>query len=157
MFYIVTVTLLLLILPAGSVLMQVMLQNEYANLWFLVSKWFVFWGVGVRLFLAGIKQTSQPQFTAEKIFNIKNSDVFGIVREVGFANISMGALGLSTLFQSAWILPAALVGGLYYGLAGIGHMFNEDRNLNENFATITDLFISALLLVCFVHELNFAL
>ena len=30
----------------------------------LVGKWFVFWAVGARLFIAGIRQVIQPAFTA---------------------------------------------------------------------------------------------
>ena len=34
----------------------------------------------------------------------------------------MGALGLLSLAQSTWVTPAAIVGGLYYGLAGISRI-----------------------------------
>ena len=32
----------------------------------LVGKWFVFWTVGIQLFLAGLRQIVQPRYTAEQ-------------------------------------------------------------------------------------------
>ena len=94
----------------------------------LVGKWFAFWAVGVRLFLAGVRQMAQPEFTAKTIFEIDDSASFAIMREVGFGNLPMGALGLASLIVSGWVLPAAFVGGLYYGLAGLGHWVRGHRN-----------------------------
>jgi hypothetical protein len=44
------------------------------------------------------------------------------------------------------VVPAAVVGGLYYGLAGLGHLFRRG-NLKEQFALWSDLAIFALLAV----------
>ena len=44
-------------------------------------------------------------------------------------------------------MPAAIVGGLFYGLAGVGHAFKEGRNLFENVAMYSDLFVFIMLLV----------
>jgi hypothetical protein len=111
----------------------------------LVGKWFVFWAVGVRLFVAGIRQTVQPAFTAETIFAIKDVAAHAIVREVGFGNLSMGTLGLPTLAMPAWILPAAIVGGLYYGLAAALHVVRHERNTHEQIALISDALIAVVL------------
>ena len=71
-----------------------------------------------------MRQSLQPSFTANTIFGTKGADAYGIVREVGFANLSRGSLGIVSLFRPEWSLPAALVGGIYYGLAGIGQLSN---------------------------------
>lgn len=63
----------------------------------LAGKWFTFWAVGVRLFLAGVSQVFRPQFTSEGILGVKDPDAKVIVREVGFGNLSMGTLGLLSL------------------------------------------------------------
>jgi hypothetical protein len=97
--------------------------------------------------LAGIRQVTMPRFTAESIFEIKDPAANAVVREVGFANLAMGVLGLASLAQPAWLVPAAIVGGLYYGLAGAGHMLRSDRNFNEQTALVTDLMIFAVLAV----------
>jgi hypothetical protein len=143
--YLAAIILLLFVFPAGSVVIEALWLRDSADVMVLVGKWFVFWGVGVRLFIAGVRQVIEPQFTAEGIFDIKDRAALAIVREVGFANLSMGTLGLSSLFEAAWVLPAAIVGGLYYGLAGAGHLARGKRNFNEQAALISDLAMFLLL------------
>ena len=57
----------------------------------VVAKWYVFWAVGVRLFLAGLRQIIQPRYTAETILGIKGEDALLVVRELGFANSALGS------------------------------------------------------------------
>jgi len=91
--YFASVILLLVVLPIVSIAAEAALSHHAMNM-ALVGRWFVFWGVGVRLFLAGVRQVVQPRFTAEEIFGIHDTGSFAIVREVGFANLSMGFLGV---------------------------------------------------------------
>ncbi len=115
--YIISVFLLLLVLPAISVIVEALHIGAGADIMWLIGKWFVFWACGVRLLLAGIKQTLQPEFTAKSIFGIDAPGTGGIVREVGFGNLSMGTLSLASILEPSWVVPAAIVAGLYYGLA----------------------------------------
>ena len=152
--YFVLVILLLLILPVTSVSAEAVLSRHTLSILFLIGKWFVFWAVGIRLFVAGIRQVIQPRFTAEEIFVVRDPASFAIVREVGFANLSMGLLGICSVVRFGWIVPAALVGGLYYGLAGIGHIFHRDKNAKEWLAMISDGFIFVVLLVFVLNSLS---
>ena len=145
--YFASVILLLFVLPLISIAAEAILSHHAAGIMLLIGKWFVFWGCGVRLFVAGIRQITQPCFTAEKIFGIHDSSSFPLVRELGFANLSMGFLGICSLLRVGWLLPAAIVGGLYYGLAGIGHIIQKNRNAKENLAMVSDGFIFLVLLV----------
>jgi hypothetical protein len=90
--YLIFIILLMFIFPAASVLVEILRTGSGANWMLIVGKWFVFWAVGVRLFIAGLRQVFQPRFTAETIFEIKDDAVHAVVREVGFGNISMGVL-----------------------------------------------------------------
>jgi hypothetical protein len=99
------------------------------------------------LFTAGVTQTFRPQFTAQSVFDLKDQAALGIVREVGFGNLAMGTLGLASLFKPEWLVPAAIVGGLYYGLAGLGHLLRPNRNFKEQVALVSDLLIFLLLAV----------
>lgn len=143
--YFIAVLLLLLVFPTTSVIIEALYSTGVDIMW-LIGKWFVFWACGVRLFVAGIMQTLRPEFTAKSIFDIDAPAAHAIVREVGFGNLAMGALGLASLFEPAWLVPAAIVGGLYYGLAGLGHLVRHG-NLKEKFALWSDLAIFALLAV----------
>ena len=149
--YIASVVLLLFVLPMISIVVERLVGAHGSSLLVVVGRWFCFWAVGVRLFLAGVRQTIQPGFTAEAIFQVRNPAVWPIVREVGFANLSMGLLGLLSLWHREWLIPASLVGGLYYGLAGAGHLAGKERNAKETFAMITD-FVPFVVLGVFVAE-----
>jgi hypothetical protein len=149
--YIASVVLLLFVLPVISIAVERLVGTHGSSLLVVVGRWFCFWAVGVRLFLAGVRQTIQPGFTAEAIFQVRNPEVWPIVREVGFANLSMGLLGLLSLWHREWLIPASLVGGLYYGLAGAGHLAGKERNAKETFAMITD-FVPFVVLGVFVAE-----
>jgi hypothetical protein len=137
--YLLSVILLLFVLPTGFVLGEKLLFASALGWMPLIGKWFVFWAVGVRLLLAGLTQVSRPEFTAKRIFEIEDSSVWPIVREVGFGNISMAVLGLASLWNASWVVPAALVGGLYYGLAGLVHVARGGGNPKEQTAMVTDL------------------
>ena len=95
----------------------------------------------------------QPQFTAEDIFDIHDRRSFAIVRELGFANLSMGLLGICSLFRTGWIVPAALIGGLYHGLAGVGHIFQKRKNAKEYMAMTSDGFVFLGLLIFLLNTL----
>jgi hypothetical protein len=143
--YLASVVLLMLVFPAASVAAEALWRGGSAEIVPLIGKWFVFWPVGVRLFIAGLRQVAQPQFTAEKIFAIADHAARPIVREVGFANLAMGVLGLLTLAKPDFLVPAAVIGGLYYGLAGVGHIVRGHLNIAGWTALISDLLIFALL------------
>ena len=150
--YFISVVLLLFICPAAAVLIEHF--SGAGPLMFLVGKWFTFFAVGVRLFLAGTKQTLQPAFTAEKIFGVTSPDSHPIVREVGFGNLSMGAAGLLSLFLPGWLPVAAFTGGLYYGLAGIGHILNKAHTSKEAVALWSDVWIFLVLAAFVISRLD---
>ena len=112
----------------------------------LFLQWFVFFAGGWRLFLAGIKQISQPGYTAKTILGVESEQSFILVRELGFANVSIGLMALASLAVPAWQTAAALAAGVFYALAGINHLLQPGRNHLQNTAMITDLAAAALLL-----------
>lgn len=149
--YFASVILLMLVLPLASVAIDAVRPGSAVGDMHLIGKWFVFWAAGVRLFIAGVRQVLQPKFTAEEIFEIHDSASFPIVRELGFANLSMGVLATCSIFRAGWIVPAALVGGLYYGLAGLGHIFHKNKNAKEYVAMISDGLVFLVLLIFLVN------
>lgn len=78
---------------------------------------------------------------------IDNKESQVVVRELGFANICMGLLGLFSLFYVQFRLPAAIVGGLYFGLAGMLHIIKKPVSQNEKIALTSDMFIFIIMLV----------
>jgi hypothetical protein len=152
--YVPMVVALMLVLPLISVLAQILSGTQgvphAAEIMPVVAKWYVFWGMGVRLFLAGVRQTLQPTYTAQTILGLKGTESLVLVRELGFGNLAMGSVGLASLFAPTWVIPAALLGGVYYSLAGTNHILQKHRNKLETIAMVSDLFAGYLLLACCV-------
>jgi hypothetical protein len=59
--YLGAIILLMLVLPLISVAAEAPMLPDAGALMGLIGKWFTFWGVGVRLFLAGLMQVFRPQ------------------------------------------------------------------------------------------------
>ncbi len=142
--YIAVVALTMVLLPAVSVLVEHAAHPDSAWM-FLVGRWFVFWGVGVRLGIAGLRQFLQPEFTARQIFGMTSDDALPIIRELGAANAATALVGLLSLFMPSFLLPVAISAGLFYGIAGLRHLAAKQRSVNENVAMASDLFLAAIL------------
>jgi hypothetical protein len=151
--YFASVILLLLLFPLTSIAVEAIRFGHGIADVGLIGKWFVFWAVGIRLFLAGVRQVLQPSFTATEIFEIHEPKALALVRELGFANLSIGLLGLCSLWHKEWLIPAAIVGGLYYGLAGLGHIPQPRKNAKVYTAMISDGF-AFLVLLAFVLSVS---
>ena len=149
--YIIVVSALTFILPLGFSVGQILMNKEILFTLSLLGKWFIFFAVGLRLFLAGIKQTTNPAFTAKEIFHIHGEESYPILRELGFANLCFGLIGILSLFLPEWRIVSAFGSGIYYGIAGFQHLLKRSSGLNEKFALITDLFIFLFLLVYFIR------
>jgi hypothetical protein len=110
-----------------------------------LGKWELFWAAGVRLLLAGARQALQPGFTAERIFGLAGNAAWVIVRELGFANLALGLLGTASAFYPPWRIPAALCGGLFYGLAGLNHLLHTRATRLQDVAMATDFVVFGVL------------
>jgi hypothetical protein len=146
--YYAVILLLMLVLPIASVVAEFML-TQGAHGWLpLIGKWVVFWGVGIRLLLAGLRQVVRPQLTAD-LLGVKEPSANVLVREVGFGNLAIGTTGSLTLTLPNWTLAAAMCGGIFYGFAGLQHVFAKHRTTEETWAMVSDLAIF-LVLAAFV-------
>lgn len=142
--YLAVVALTMFLLPLGSMAVEHSLHPDVLLIG-LAGRWFVFWGVGVRLVLAGGRQVLQPAFTAREIFHMESSDALPLVRELGIANLATGIVGLSSLLAPSFVLPVAISAAIFYGVAGIRHAAERGRSRNETVAMVSDLFIFAIL------------
>jgi len=143
--YLLTITLTMLFLPLGSIAAEWALTAPAPSLLLLTGKWFVFWAVGVRLVLAGLRQVAAPDFTARAIFRIELPEALPLVRELGFANLAAGVLGIVSLAWPSFVLPAAIWGALFLGAAGVMHARRAGRSRNGTVAMVSDLFVALVL------------
>lgn len=137
---------LTLVIPALSVAIGALWSPDPDFVW-LIAKWFVFWGIGVRLLMAGVRQTLKPEFTAQEIFRIKDPEAGKLVVEIGFGNIAMGAVATLSLLLPSLTATAGLTGGIFMAIAGLQHVRNPDRTAHENTALMTDLIVAIIVLV----------
>jgi hypothetical protein len=144
MYYFIVATLMCLF-PVLSIVIEAGHGGVPVNA-LLVCKWYAFWAVGLRLLLAGLRQAVQPLYTAREILGLKTQESLFLVRELGFANIAIGTIAVVSLFVPAWRLAAAVLGGIFYGLAGCSHLFQSHRNRLENVAMVSDLFAAIVLI-----------
>lgn len=149
--YFIVVPVTTFVLPAICTVAQLLVDDDTKFSFELSDKLFIFCAVGLRLFLAGIKQITNPAFTAKEIFHIDSIDSSPIVRELGFANLCFGLIGLISLFQPSWRIVSAFGSRLYYGFAGLQHFLKKPAGINEKFALVTDILIFILLAVCFIN------
>jgi Family of unknown function (DUF6790) len=150
--YIAVVALFMFLLPLGSAFAEHALPGG-APLMALIGKWFVFWAAGVRLVLAAVRQLFQPEFTARQIFKIEGSDALPLVREIGAANLALGAVGVASFWRPDFILPIALTAAIFYAIAGFRHALKTGRSLNETVAMASDLFVFIVLAAYAAHAL----
>jgi hypothetical protein len=135
----------MVILPILSISEEHFYLHSALPMMSLVGKWFVFWGAGIRLFFAGLRQLFQPRFTAEQILGIRSEDSLLFVRELGAANLGTGIVGMASLAKPSFVLPAAVAAAVFFGIAGIRHATDRCRTRNQNIGMISDLFVSLVL------------
>jgi hypothetical protein len=146
--YVFMVVALMFVVPIGCTIFEVFQSNQGVFAFSILLKWFVFWAVGVRLLLAGVRQIVQPRYTAEVILGMKNEESKLLVRELGFANTAIGCIAAGSLVSPGWLMPAAVAGSVFYGLAGVNHFLHKARNRNENVAMVSDVMVAVVLIVC---------
>lgn len=144
---------LMVVFPVVSIIVHLIVVPG-ADPLLLVGQWFTFWGIGLRLLLAGCSQTLRPVFTAREIFGIKEERAADIVRELGFANFAFGLIGLLSMPFPQFLMPAAIAGGLFLGLDGVLHVLHGKRNRNETIAMATDLIVAVAVIVYLVGALT---
>lgn len=139
---IIAILILMLAAPLAAIAIEAMMSG--GSLIALAGKWFVFF-FGLRLLLAGFYQLAKPDFTAKTIFRIADPNAMKIVSELGIGNIAIGALGVLTIVNANWVVPAAIAMAIFCALAGGKHVMNAQRTASENWALWSDLWAAVVL------------
>lgn len=147
--YVAVVLLQTLILPLASGTVELVASGGDPILVF--GRWFLFWGVGTRLVLAGAVQVVRPAFTMRDILGHADPGTLVVVQELGFANLAMGTLGVIGAFTPDWWAAAAIPGAIFLGQAGLRHVLRPEKGLEERVATWTDLLVAAVMVVFLVR------
>ena len=133
---------LLAVLPIAAAALESRIDNVVLN-WPTYSKWFVFWGVGIRLFFKGIKLASAPQITGLSLSSFKNRESYLLLLELGFANMALGSMGILSVINDQWRLIAAIAGAIYFGLADMVRLLKKPDGRHELVALIYNVLVFA--------------
>jgi hypothetical protein len=114
---------LLFVLPIATAVLESRIDHVVLNLstyW----KWYIFWGVGIRLFFRGVILTSAPQ-----------------QMELGFANMALGSMGILSVINDQWRLIAAIAGTIYFGLTDMLRVIKKPGSRHELVALLYNLLV----------------
>ncbi|QAY59731.1 hypothetical protein ET475_06835 [Microbacterium protaetiae] len=149
--YIIVVLAQTVVLPVVSGVVELIAVGGDPILVF--GKWWVFWGVGTRLLVAGAVQASGKGLTAQVLgVDAPGVQEVQVTRELGTANIAMGVAGLFALVPG-WAVPAGVAGGVFLLIAGCLHVAKKGKNAQEVVATLTDLLVGVVVVVLTVYVL----
>jgi hypothetical protein len=153
--YFIVVIAQTIVLPIVSGIIELLVVGGDPVLVF--GKWWVFWGIGTRLLVAGIVQVSGGSRTSAILGTSAPSvQEKQLARELGMANLAIGLAGLLALVPG-WALPAGFAGGIYLLFAGFMHVPKRNKNAEETLATWTDLIVGVVVIVLAVDLLIRAL
>jgi hypothetical protein len=133
---------LLFVLPIVAAALESRIDHVVLN-WPTYWKWFIFWGLGIRLFFKGVKLASTPRFTGLSLSSFKNRDSYLLLLELGFANMALGSMGILSVINDQWRLIAAIVGAIYFGLADMLRLLNKPGGRHELVALIYNVAVFA--------------
>ena len=149
--YFIGVILQTIVLPIVSGTIE--LATTGGNPVEIYGRWWVFWGVGTRLVVAGIVQLVRPETTTEILGTEKPAgSELQVTRELSTANIGMGLAGLLALIP-VWAPACGAAGGVFLLIAGLMHVTKKNKNASETLATWTDLIVGVVALTLVLYAL----
>jgi hypothetical protein len=119
-------------------------KNRFIELLLL---WFLGFGIGIGSIFNGLAQVFSPEMVAQSV-GWPNTP---FLREVGFANISYGILGLLSIKYRSFWAPTIIAYAVFMWGAAIGHIYNiqQTGNLAAGNAGIV-LYLDILMPIVFI-------
>jgi hypothetical protein len=142
---------LVTVLPIAAALLEARIDEiplTWPNYW----KWFIFWGVGIRLFFKGIRLASTPQFTGLSLSSFKNRESYLLLLELGFANMALGSMGILSVINDQWRFIAAIAGAIYFGLTDMLSLLKKTDGRHERVALIYNILVFSGLVAFMVSQ-----
>ena len=131
---------LIAVLPITAALLESRIDQvplNSASYW----KWFIFWGVGIRLFFKGVRLASTPQITGLSVSSFRSRESYLLLLELGFANMALGSMGILSVINDQWRLIAAIAGAIYFGLADMLRLLKKTDGRHERVALVYNILV----------------
>jgi hypothetical protein len=129
---------LIAVLPVTAALLEARADGTPLD-WPIYWKWFIFWSVGFRLFFKGVRLASTQQATGLSLSSFRNRESYLLLLELGFANMSLGAMGILSVINDQWRLIAAIAGAIYFGLSDLLRLLKKSAGCHERVALTYNL------------------
>ncbi len=152
--YILTTGLFVIIFPVISICAEAIIKGIPADPG-LMGKWLIFWVAGIRLSLRGIKRIYRRGAAPAIFFNEERKETFLMIRELSFANITIGVMGILSVVNSNWRQIAGLAAAIFFGLSALQHFFIKPVNGKEMAIMVTDIIVFAILLLYLFFTLGY--
>ncbi len=149
MSYLLFILATMVVLPIASVVVEI--RRKEQPILELIGKWFIFWGVGIRLLVAGITQITNPGFTVDLLQSDEN--LYIIVQELGFTNLLLASVALLSVTKSNYRMLGTS-GALFMGFAGILHFLKLSSAMAPKavVALWSDLWICLIAIIYLVYR-----
>ncbi len=153
--YLLTTALFVILFPVISICGEAIIKRISVDPG-LTGKWFIFWVAGVRLSFTGIKHIYRRGAAPAAFFYGEKKENFLMIRELGFANITIGVMGMLSVVNSNWRQIAGLAAAIFFGLSALQHFFIKPVNGKEMAIMVTDIIVFAILLLYLFFTLGYA-
>lgn len=154
MFHTIYKIMVFLIIPIMCVLIDYFIYrkgNDSSSKFDIICKWFVFWSLGISAVTAGLMQMFNPAYTAN-LLSISTND-FIVIKELGYANFSIGLIAVISLKYEKFRQPAAISYGVFMLLCMLNHMTRLNViSLDEIVSTAADLLVVVVAVLVIVNS-----
>lgn len=144
--YIVDVYLFTVLLPFIAICVEA-IRSDGRILATVIEKWFLFFAIGMRFLLGGIRRTARIKFRTGKIFHIEKRKCCPVLRELGITNFSFGTVAVISFFIPSWRNITAFGSCLYYGAAAFSELLIKQAGMNHVFMLFSNVCIFLILLL----------
>lgn len=150
-FHFIQAVTIMIIMPIVCSLIDIQ-RKEGSKKWIIITKWFLFWSIGIRSFTAGTVQLIYPKYTAEIIFDLVGNHCYIFIRELGVANIAIGLSAIISFKYADWRIPIAFISLIFYLFLSLNHIVNFQAGFNEIVSLAGDMLVVLVLCVFLVKS-----
>jgi hypothetical protein len=128
--HIIGIYLLTVLLPFAAVCIEAFGKRDKVSV-SVIEKWFLFFAVGIRFLVRGIKQATESRLQTNE----------------GLGNLSLGVVALISLLVPSWRNVTAFGSDLYFGAAALSCFLAKPGGPNETFTLISNTCIFLILMI----------
>ena len=142
----VAVILLMIALPLICIITEHLISAEPIDP-VLIGKWFMFWGMGVQLFLTGLLGYLALRIASLKNWTDTRTAYFSGIGDSKLLNIAVGVLAMLSLYFNRFREATAIAGGIFFGLRAFGRLIRKSDLGGESLLILSDLFLFCMILL----------